>query len=154
MRGSLRQGIQIFVYLDDILIVGFTLQVEWVVRTALQMLMQAGYVINLKSDLTPVQDLVYIGGWFWMDLARIFLPDARKDALISCVLLLCQAGSYKPAHQFLRLLGLMSVTLLVVPYAHLRMRPIQWYFKGRWSSPRGLNHRVFVNADLVWDLQL
>ena len=80
-----RLGIQIFVYLDDILIVGFTRQeVESAVRIALQTLIQADYMINLKkSDLTPVQDLVYIGGWFRMDLAWICLLEDRKDALIS-----------------------------------------------------------------------
>ena len=118
---------------------GFTLrEVESAVRTALQTLVQAGYIINLKkSDLTPVQDLVYIGGRFRTDLTWIFLLNNRKDALISCVRSFCQAGSYKPAHQFLRLLGLMVATLLVVPYAHLRMRPLQWYLKSRWTSPRG-----------------
>ena len=51
-----RQGIKCFVYLDNILIVGFSPQdVEWSVRTALQTLMQVGYIINLtKSDVTPV----------------------------------------------------------------------------------------------------
>ena len=98
--------------MDDILIVGFSPQdVEWAVRTALQTLMQAGYIINLKkSDLTPAQDLVYIGGQFQMDLARIFLPEARKDALI-CAPSFRKVGSYRPAHQFLRLLGLMAATL-------------------------------------------
>ena len=66
-----------------------------------------------------------------MDLAWIFLPKDRKDALISCIRSFCQAGSYKPAHQFLHLLGLMVVTLLVMPYAHVHMRPLQWYLKSR-----------------------
>ena len=110
----------------------------------------AGYIINLKkSDLTPIQVLVYIGGRFRADLARIFLPEARKDALISCVLSVRKADSYK----FFRLLGLMAVTLLVMLHAHLQMRPIQWYLKDRWLSHHGLAHLVFVNADLVRDLQ-
>ena len=91
-------------------------------------LMQAGYVINLKkSDLMPVQHLVYIGGRFQTDLVQIFLTDTRKDTLISCVRMFCKAGCYKPANQFLRLLGLMAATLLVMPHAHLCMRPVQWY---------------------------
>ena len=87
-----------------------------------------------------------------MYLALIFLLEAMKDALISCVRSFCKAGSYKPAHQFLHL-GLIAAILLVVPYAHLCMRPVQWYRKDWWSSPLGLNHRVFMNADLVRDLQ-
>ena len=128
--------------------------------------MQAGYTINLKkSDLILVQDLVFIGGRFRIDLAQMFLPEARKDALISCVWSFCQdaliscvrsfcqAGSYNPAHQFLRLLGLMVATLLVIPYAHLHMRPVQWHLKDRWLSLFGLNHWMFMNANLVRDLQ-
>ena len=107
------QGIPIFVYLDDILVVGHSPQeVKLAVRTAFHTLIQAGYIINLKkSDPIPVQDLVYIGGRFWTDMALIFLPDPRKDTLISCILSFGRAGSYKPIHQFLHLLGLMAVTL-------------------------------------------
>ena len=88
-----------------------------------------------------------------MDLARIFLPNDRKDELISCVRSFCQAGSYKQAHQFLHVLVLLAATLLVVPYALLHLRPLQWYLKSQWSSPWGLNHPVFINSDLVRDLQ-
>ena len=111
-----RQGIQIFVYMDDILMVRNSLQeVKWSVQTALRILTQSGYIINLKrSDLTPVHDLVYIGGWFWTDVALIFLTDPRKDVLISCFLSFCRAGTYNPAHQFLRVLGLIVETLLVI----------------------------------------
>ena len=142
-----RQGIQIFAYLDDIPIVGFTHQeVESAVWTALQTLMRAGYIINLKkSDLRPVQDLVYIGGQFQTNLAQIFL--------ISCVRSFCQVCPSKLVHQLFRLLGLMAVTLLVIPYAHLSMRPVQWYLKTWWMSSPGLNHLVFVNSNLVWNLQ-
>ena len=56
------------------------------IQTALQTLTQVGYIINLKkSNVTPMLDLIYIGWWFWMDLALIFLPDPRKDMLI-CIL--------------------------------------------------------------------
>ena len=104
-------------------------EVEWAVRTSLHTLTQAGYISNLKKlDLTLVQVLVYIGGRFRMDLAMIFLPVPRKEALISCVLSFSKVGSYKPAHQFLRLLGLMAVTLVML-HAHFRMRPVQWYLK-------------------------
>ena len=54
-----------------------------------------------------------------MDLALIFLPDPRKDTLISYVLSFSRAGSYKPT--FLQLLGPMAAILLVVQHAHLRM---------------------------------
>ena len=106
-----------------------------------------------KSDLTPVQDLVYFGGWFRMDLALIILPDPRKDTLISCVLSFGKVGSYKPVHQFLQLLCLMAATLLVVGHAHLRMGLIQWYLKDQRSGCHSLNHLLLINSNLVQALQ-
>ena len=111
--------------LDNILVVGHSSQeVRWSVQTALQTSTWVGYIINQKSDLTPVQDLVYIVEWFRMDLALIFLLDLRKDTLI-CVLSFGRTGSYKSVCPFLQHLGLMAVTLLVVRHVHLQMRLIQ-----------------------------
>ena len=151
-----KHGIQNFIYLDDILVVDHSpWEVEWSLWTALQTLTQRGYIINLKkSYLTPVQELVYIRGRFHTDLAVIFLPDPRKEALFSCVILsFGRMGSYKSVHQFLHLLGLMVATLLVMPTCHLWMRPIQLYLKDWWWSHLGLNYVVFINSDLVWAIQ-
>ena len=130
---------QIFVYLDNIRIVGFSPQdVEWAVWTVLQTLMQTGYINLKKSDRTLVQDLVYIGGRFQMDFTWIFLQEIRKDDALICILSFRKVGSDKPAHQFLHLLGLVAATLLVMPYANLRMRLIQWYLKNQWLNHIGL----------------
>ena len=43
----------------------------------------------------------------------------------------------------------MAATLLVVRYVHLHMRAIQWYFKDRWMSLKGLKHPVFISLELV-----
>ena len=41
--------------------------------------MQANYILNLKkSDLNPVQDLIYIGGHFQTDLGLMFLPPPEE----------------------------------------------------------------------------
>ena len=78
--------------------------------------------MNLKkSELISTQDLVYIGARFWMDLDRLYLPELRIQALITCVGSFSRVGAYKPAHQFLRLLGLMAATLQSVEYAHLHL---------------------------------
>ena len=122
-----KQGIQIFIYLDDILIVGKSHQeVEWVIQTAvIQALTQAGFIINLtKSGVTQSQDLVYIGGRFQMDIGFVFHPELVKVVLISCVLLLCYAGTYKPARQNLMLLDLAAM-LSVIRYVHIHMQLIQ-----------------------------
>ena len=59
-------GVQLYPYLDDILILGeLPREVEQLVQTTIQVLTRAGFIVNLKkSDLTPTQDLVYIGARF------------------------------------------------------------------------------------------
>ena len=89
-----RLRVFIFVYLDDILIVGQSAQeVYQSVQLCLTHLTQAGYILNLKkSDLIPTQDLVYIGGRFRSDLGKVFLPIPRRTVLISTVQSFLQIG--------------------------------------------------------------
>ena len=88
-----------------------------------------------------------------MDLCRLYLPELRIQALIGCVRSFSRDGEYKPAHQFLRLLGLMAATLQSMEYAHLHLQPIQWYLKCLWTAATyGLHHPVFVNRKFVHTL--
>ena len=82
------------------------------VQMTIQVLVHAGFVENLlKSKLTPMQDLVYIGATFRMDLGRLYLPELRIQAFIACVRSFSRVGEYKPAHQSLRVLELMAASL-------------------------------------------
>ena len=66
---------------------------------------QAGFTINLKkSDLTPSQDLVYIGGRFRTDLGMVFLPQDRLEALVRAVRSFSRVGALHPAQLWLQLL--------------------------------------------------
>ena len=51
------------------------------------------------------------------------------DVLLTVVKSVSKVVMYRLAHQYLSLLGLMTATLLVEKYAHIHMRPIQWYLK-------------------------
>ena len=146
------QGIHIHVYLDDLLIVGRSpLHVQLALRLVIATLTHAGFIINLKkSDLRPVQDLVYIGGRFCTAISRVFLPEDRRVALQCVVRSFMRVGQYFPARRWLQLLGFMAATLSTVASAHLRMRPIQWYLKQQWRAVlQGLNHPVMVPASLL-----
>jgi len=154
-----KHGVQVYAYLDDILIASDSQSAAHeAVRLALDFLTRAGFVLNLKkSDLTPTQDLVYIGGRFRTLLGHVFLPERRLQALLKCVQSFRKAGSYRTALQFLSMLGLMASTISVVAYAHLHMRPIQWYVKDHWDlrdlTRTRLKQRLLVRSDLVQDLQ-
>ena len=76
-------GVQLYPYLDNILILG---ESEQSVQTTLQVLSQAEFIVNLKkSNLTPTQDLVYIGARFQTDLDRMYLPQEWIDGLLALV---------------------------------------------------------------------
>ena len=121
---------------------------------SLQGLTRAGLIVNLKkSDLTPTQDLVYIGAMFWMDVGRVYLPEEQIDWLLAFVRSFSKVGQYKPSLLFC-LLGLMAATLQLVEYVHLHMRPIQWYPKRRWNhATHGLRYMILINKDLNQTLQ-
>ena len=146
------QGVLVHVYLDDLLIVGATPpHVHQSLRLVLATLTYAGFIVNLKkSDLTPVQDLVYIGGRFCTNVSRVFLPENRRSALCRAVQVFMKVGTYLQARLWLQLLGLMAATIPSVAQAHLRMRPFQWYLKSKWrASIHSLNHLVMVPASLL-----
>ena len=68
--------VQLYTYLDDLLVVGDPkVEAAQSIQETLQVLIHAGFVVNLKSELAPAQDLVYIGARFRMDLRRLYLPE-------------------------------------------------------------------------------
>ena len=102
-----------------------------------------------KSDLVPTQDLVYIGARFRMDLSRVYLLEDWIDGLLALVRSFSKGGQYRTVLLFLGLLGLMGATLQSVEYAHLHMRPIQWYLKQRWNHiTHRLWYRILVSRHL------
>ena len=88
------------------------------------MLTRTGFIVNLKKlDLAPTQDVVYIGARFWMDLGRLYLPEAPLDGMLALVKSFSKVGLYKPALLFLSLLGPVAATLLSVGYAPFTCAP-------------------------------
>ena len=75
--------VQLYPYLNILILGESSRQVEYSVQTTLQVLTQAWFIVNLKkSNLAPTQDLVYIGARIWTDLARVYLPEdnIKSDA--------------------------------------------------------------------------
>ena len=77
-------GFQLYTYLDDLLIMGEA-EVAQSVQKTIQVIIQAGFVVNLKSELAPTQDFVYIGAMFHTDLGRLHLLEIQIQALTACV---------------------------------------------------------------------
>ena len=150
------RGIRLHAYLDDVILIGSSPQeVLHALRMTIQVFAMAGFIINVKkSDLTPSQDLVYIGGRFRTDLGRVFLPEDRVAALVKVARVFMRVGQRLQARLWLQLLGLMAATIPSVQQARYRMRPIQWFLKRRWSAKRDKLHTlVMVTMELLPALQ-
>ena len=146
-----KRGVRLHAYLDDILVIGNShREVTRALILTIQTLVHAGYVLNIKkSDLTPSQDMEYLGCRFVTSQGRAFLPETRRDALIRMIHAFSKAGVYIKARHWLQLLGVMAATIPTVTMARLHMRPVQWYFKGKWSATRhNLFHPVMTTATL------
>ena len=149
------RGVHLHAYLDDILLVGSSPEETlWALNLTVEVFTKAGFTINLKkSDLTPTQNLVYIGGQFRTDLGMVFLPQDRREALIRAVKSFSRVGSLHSALQWLQVLGLMAATIAVVPHARLHMRPIQWHLKHHWNASEPLTKRVIVTLSVYQTLK-
>ena len=149
------RGVQLHAYLDDILIVGWSPQeTVQALRTTIQVFTEAGFTINLKkSDLTPSQDMVYIGGRFRTDLGMVFLPEDRLQALVRAVSSFARVGCYHPARLWLQILGLMAACISVVQNARLHMRPVQWHLKTHWNAKDPLTKKVMVTSESLTALR-
>ena len=78
----------------------------------------------------------------------------RIEHIRLCCQLFQQAGVYRPARLFLRLLGLMTSSILLVPYARLYMRPFQLHLHARWKARyQSLQHPVLITRDLLPHVQ-
>ena len=147
------QGVQIHAYLDDLMVIGSSPgETLKALTLTIKTLTQAGYMINVKkSDLVPTQDLNYIGGRFRPDVARVFLPVDRFQALRKAVRAFAKAGALRTAQQWLQILGLMAATISLVFEARLRMRPVQFCLKESWDRVRqfGLKVEIVVPLKLI-----
>ena len=130
------RGIRLHAYLDDLLLVGDSPQeVQQAVLMTMQVLMHAGFIINLKkSDLVPTQELVYIGALLSPLKGQVLLPVDRRAALIRALSSFSRVGALHSTRLWMQVIGLMAATIQCVPDARLRMRPIQWHVKNRWTS--------------------
>ena len=96
VMGFLRiKGIQVYPYLDNILVVaGSSHQLSQDLDTAVQVLIEAGYVINLKkSCLDPSQDSVFLGARFVTSQNLVCLPVLEAESLVKLVRVF-QVGKY------------------------------------------------------------
>jgi len=147
-----RQGIQIYMYLDDWLMLSSTrLEAERDIKFVCEQVKAAGFIINIpKSCFTPTQTPQYLGATLQLALGRVLPSDDRVLNLISCSIFLMNMGE-APAIVWLKVLGLMASMVDLVPWCRFHMRPLQlhlmFYYR---PAIHGIQTAVPMN-DLVRD---
>ena len=119
------RGHALFPYIDDMF--GnhhIKVQAQAARNVALQILMSAGFVINLaKSVLGLTQDMIHLGARIRSDLGLVTLPQSKVDQLVRVAREML-AQDQVTARQFLRYTGLMTACMPMIPHCLFRTRPL------------------------------
>ena len=121
-----RLNILIIIYLDDMLLIGHTIEETLMARdTVIFLLQQLGFVLNLKkSVLTPTQRIEFLGVTVDSLIMTLSLPKKK----VSKVQKQCQELLQKTQVSILeltKLIGLLSSTIQAVLPAQINFRYLQ-----------------------------
>ncbi len=122
-----RRRIRFGSYLDDMLTANASARrLTQELDFAIKLFTQLGWILNLnKSELSPSQNLQFIGGRFDTVLHRLFVPHDRWDKIqpmVSTVLAVPQ-----PVRFWQKLLGLFTSAQDATERGRLQVRPLQIY---------------------------
>lgn len=144
-----KRGIRMTIYLDD----WFTVnqQKKMLVQDQEEMinlLVRLGFIINVeKSELTPTQEITYIGALFKLKQGYVYPTPERLQNLKIAIIKLIQ-GQISARH-YLKILGLIASCLELIPNSRLFMRPIQMHVLQVWSpSKMSLDFQIPCTPDL------
>ncbi|KAJ8043910.1 TBC1 domain family member 10B [Holothuria leucospilota] len=151
-----RQGIHVFAYLDDWLLVGRSAQeMSDLTAYTVSLLENLGWIVNVeKSSLIPTQMITYLGAILDFRTGTAS-PSPQRVLTLSDMASDMLTRSNAPAKTWLRLLGLMASMVDVIPFCRLFMRPIQIHLLEYFSPSRSpLSKRVpvlpSVRDHLLW----
>ena len=133
VAGFLRMQNQRFaVYLDDWFLLNAIKSSLLIDRDrTLNLLARLGFLVKKeKSQLVPLQQIVYIGGMFHLNKGLLLSTPDRVEKIKRAGLKI--NNSQVTARDYLQLLGLMASCIEMIPYARLHMRPLQLHLLFWW----------------------
>ena len=134
------QGIRIFYYLDDWLLVAESHSLlHSHLQATLQLAQSLGFIVNLKqSVLTPQRMPVYLGAS--LDIPRLIAcPVERRVVALQSLIQELIASPTVPALLWQRVLGHLASFVDLVPNCRLLMRPLHLHFLRFFSPCRTLS---------------
>ena len=123
------QGIGIFYYLDDWLIVAESQSIlQSHLQTTLQLVQNLGFIVNLKKSVfTPQKMPVYLGAS--LDIRRLIArPVEPRVLVLQSLIQELVASPTVPALLWQKVLGHLASLVDLVPNCRLLMRPLQLHF--------------------------
>jgi ribonuclease HI len=151
-----QQGVHLYPYLDDCLLVAKNPQTLYqTVGFTINVLQKLGFLINFnKSHLQPTQRITFLGMEIDTQVSAVFLPRQKAEKIIKIASLFLPVGIYMKARHYLKFLGLMASTLMMVPRARLYMRPLQVYLNSMWDRrTMSLDFQIVTPFKLVKTIQ-
>lgn len=128
-------NIRLVAYLDDWLILNS--QRNMLLRDqekVLKLLTHLGFIVNVaKSQLTPTQNVTYLGCQFRLDQGLVY-PTQVRILKLEIEILHFMKKHFASAQNFLKILGIMASCIEVIPLARLHMRPVQIHVLHFWSQ--------------------
>lgn len=132
-----RNGVMVFAYLDDWLVLGNSQQGALASTNAtVSLLTKLGWLINVeKSNLVPTQSIIYLGAR--LDLASgMVYPTAERTASLVATARKILGNRNTPALTWQRLLGKMASFTDLLDLCRLRMRPLQRHLLKHYAPDR------------------
>jgi hypothetical protein len=155
--GHLHQkGIHLFPYLDDCLLVAKDqATLHQTILFTINVLQSLGFIINFKkSQLQITQRLTFLGMEIDTQRTSVFLPRQKAENITKVAALFLPVGTYRKARHYLKFLGLMASSLMMVPKSKLYMRPLQIYLNSIWDRMKmTLDFQIMTPLKLVSTIQ-
>ena len=144
-----RQGVDIFMYLDDWLVLGETY--EQAVRNrdlAYQWTVDLGFLVNAeKSEWEPTTRPVFIGAVLDLNRCIAYPSQERVGAMITSVQVVYARDSV-PARTWLSVLGHMASLIELVPNVQYHMRVLQFMLRRQWTQATdSKSKRIFLTEE-------
>ena len=155
-----RQGMYVFIYLDDWLLTAPSLEIlRDQVHMVSDLVQRLGFIVNFqKSTLQPFQKVQFPGSHLDFTKRMGFPTEERVQSVIHCASQLLREAT-PPARLWMRMLGLIASPKYMLPQSILRMRVIQLHVLGRFrihkdSLSRRISKTTKASNALLWWTQL
>jgi hypothetical protein len=130
-----QRGIVIHAYIDDWMVKGYSPEmVQEQTLEVVQMCQNWGFMVNLnKSELTPTQDIQYLGVQFDLNRGLALPPVKRLEDMETHIQSIIFKGGAS-ARSWHSLLGKLGSIMRQVPLGALHRRPLQRWLMSQWSQ--------------------